>query len=222
MNKILKTFIATTALLSAGIANAAVEVSFDKDLELLVANGEAMGKLAMSPETITLENGPNQLVVRLSKLVSYSGEYKKFRSEPVVVTFDVADTELLVKPSRHIVREQHINGFDKNPSMKIDQAGKSFDAFHQGILLRSSGMMRDHVKELEEYNIAQGFVAEDPRPKLEMKTTSGKAVVPAAVVKVGESNATANGDNALILLQADYLRLPIEQKQAFLRWAQSQ
>lgn len=222
MKKTLKAFIATTALLSAGFASAAVEVSFDKDLELLVANGEATGMLAMSPETMTLKNGPNQLVVRVSKLVSYSGEYKKFRSEPVVLTFDASDTELLVKPSRHIVREQHINGFDKNPSMKIEQSGQSFDAFHQGILLRSTGMMRDHVKELEEYNVAQGFVAVDPRPKLELTTTKEKAVVPAAAVSPANSKFTATGDNALILMQADYLRLSDDQKQTFLQWVKSQ
>ncbi|MCQ1058270.1 DUF2057 family protein [Photobacterium sp. DNB23_23_1] len=217
----LKTFIATTALLSAGIANAAVEVTFDKDLELLVANGESMGLLAKSPESITLDNGANQLVVRVSKLVSYSGEYKKLISEPVVLTFDVEDTELSVGPTRHIVRDHQINGFDKNPVMKIDEGSQSFDSFHQGILLRTSGMMRDYVKELDDYNLAQGFVAKDVRPQLLLTSASGPAVATKPQQIQPEVSLAVN-DNALILLQADYLRLTAEQKQTFLHWAQSQ
>ncbi|MGF1738406.1 DUF2057 family protein [Photobacterium satsumensis] len=225
MKNTLKTFIATTALLSAGIANAAVEVTFDKDLELLVANGESMGLLAKSPESITLDNGANQLVVRVSKLVSYSGEYKKLISEPVVLTFDVEDTELSVGPTRHIVRDHQINGFDKNPEMKIDEGSKSLDTFHQGILLRTSGMMRDYVKELDDYNLTQGFVAKDARPQLILTSASEPAAQQTVATKPQQTQPQITqvaNDNALILMQADYLRLTVEQKQTFLRWAQSQ
>lgn len=223
MNLKLKIWLGIATLLFTASSQAAVNVSFERDIELLAINGEQLGLLSSASSEIELENGPNQLIARVSKLVSYHGEFKKFLSKPVVLTFNVSDTDVHVRASRVIIRDDQIKGFDKNPSLALEMRGKPFTEFHQGILPRGAGLVRDYERELAAYNVEHGFAAEaKPRPSINYVVTVAADSTKQKNAVATVSKSPLSTDNVLILLQADYLRLPADKRAAFLDWAQQQ
>ncbi|AJR09597.1 DUF2057 domain-containing protein [Photobacterium gaetbulicola] len=222
----LKTWLGMAALLMATNSQAAVNVSFDRDVELLAINGKPLGAFSKAPSKIELDDGPNQLITRVSKLVSYNGEFKKFLTQPVVLTFNVSDSDLNVSASRSIIREDQIKGFDKEPSFRIEKAGNYFSEFHQAVLPRGAGIVRDYERELDDYNLEQGFVAaakvQQPTLKYGETTMAVTATTAVATPSARKPSTALSTDQALILLQADFLRLPAEKRAAFIDWVVQQ
>ena len=226
MNNNLKTWLGLAGMLVATNVQAAVNVSFDRDVELLAINGKELGAFTKSPSEIELEDGPNQLITRVSKLVSYNGEFKKFLTKPVVLTFNLSDADLHVSATRTIIRDDQIKGFDKEPSFKIEKEGNGFSDFHQGVLPRGAGIVRDYQRELNDFNVDQGFVAaaKVQQPELTYGETAAAVTATAAVATKAalKPSTPLSADQALILLQADFLRLPAEKRAAFINWAAQQ
>ncbi|PSW11116.1 DUF2057 domain-containing protein [Photobacterium rosenbergii] len=221
MNNNLKKLLGVATLLVAANSQAAVNVSFERDVELLAINGKPLGAFTKSPSNIELEDGPNQLITRVSKLVSYNGEFKKFLTKPVVLTFNQSETDLHISASRSIIREDQIKGFDKEPSFKLEESGVEFSDFHQGVLPRGAGIARDYERELADYNVAHGFVAEARvKPALTYGATTKNATV--VTQSATSSSMSLSDDQSLIILQADFLRLPAEKRAVFIKWAAQQ
>lgn len=218
-----KKWLGMATLLVTTSSQAAVNVSFERDVELLAINGKELGLLSSALSQVELTDGPNQLITRVSKLVSYHGEFKKFQTKPVVLTFNASDADIHVSASRVIIREDQIKGFDDNPSFKLEMNGSLFSDYHQDVLLRGSGIVRDYERELEAYNVDQGFVAET-KVLPNLNYVSAAAIGTATINSVSEAppKKSLSSEQAFILLQADYLRLTADQQQAFLSWAQSQ
>ncbi|WP_413110793.1 DUF2057 family protein [Thaumasiovibrio sp. DFM-14] len=223
MKSKLKTTLAALAVLSAFTVNAAVDVTLHQDLELLAVNGEEVGVTLVSKRSVSLDNGTNQLVVRVSKLISSGGEYTKLRTDPVVVTFDTADKVLQVEPTRVITRNAHLQDFDKAPSVLIKEGESVYTDFHQGVLPRGTSMIRDIAKELENYNIKQGFIANEPKPSIAIKpaiaiTAQSKSVQP-DFTNIPKSNPSTSVTDFTAPMQAMYLQMTAEERKAFLSWA---
>jgi uncharacterized protein YccT (UPF0319 family) len=132
-------------------AQAAINVSMHQDLELLVINGKNVGFTVFGNNKFTLENGQSQIVVRVSKLVIKQGEKEKFKSEPIIVSFDINDANLMISPSRTFMRVEEIQGFDKTPTVIVTKEGLPIDV-EQQLLERGVGISRDYAAELKAQN----------------------------------------------------------------------
>ncbi|MGF1726686.1 YccT family protein [Photobacterium nomapromontoriensis] len=214
-----------------GSANAAVNVEFATGVESMFVNGDKTFNLLESTENVTLDNGLNQVVVRVSKLIEGQGQLEKYRSDPIVLTFSAKDQTVLIKPSQRIINSVDMSNFNANPMMKLtskngDLVDVKIDVLPKNKIGDSSTVFgRNYQKELSAYNLAQGYVIAKPEVVSQPE--------PKAIKLIGASHATVkiptaaekqpvSGSNAMILLQADFIRLSAEQRQAFLKWAKQQ
>ncbi len=214
-------FITALGMMFAGSVNATVGIEIHRDLQVIAINGEEVGLSVSNISELSLENGTNQLVLQLSKLVEDGGGYVKLRSLPFVVTFEAANTDVAIKPTRIILRDNQINGYDRNPKVILDSSKSPILQSHQAILPRGKGLVRNYSKELIEFNQEYGFVAQSKV----IPTISFEHSV--ELPQEGDSGVDTDSkprtqEHDVILLKADYLRLSEVQKRQFLDWAKQQ
>ncbi|MEZ9526036.1 YccT family protein [Enterovibrio norvegicus] len=231
MNKVLKSILVVGALVPF-YASAAVNVTLHKDVEAIIINGEELPLTLMSKNTFSMENGTNQLVVRLSKLIATGSEFDKFKSDPLVITFSSENSDILIKSTRQIDRDAQVKGFKESPSFTLtDQSGNAVSS-DQNVLPQGQGFLRDYEKELARFNKKQGVVLGGAALTASAVAHAGEASVPSNVQKPIESTVItpqkqvsiqpAQGvspENSIILMQADFLRMNQEQQKQFLQWA---
>lgn len=226
-----------------GSAQAAVNVEFATGVESMFVNGEKKLNLLESTEDVTLNNGLNQVVVRVSKLIEGQGQLEKYRSVPIVITFEAQDQTFMIEPSMRLINSVDQSNFDANPSMKLiskngSKVNAKIDVLPKDISGDSSTIFgRDYKKELALYNRSQGYAIATHTPvtaPVEPKTFQVIGGAPNEVVTAPVPVATAvaapvvvqqpavSGNNAMILMQADFLRMSEAQRQAFLKWAKQQ
>ncbi|WP_318457795.1 YccT family protein [Photobacterium leiognathi] len=226
-----KKLLLASAMVMTHSANASVEVSFAPDVETVIVNGNKTLNLLEKTDDLTLNNGLNQIVVRVSKLIQGQGEIEKYRSEPVVITFTANNQTFHIKPDGRIINFVDAKNFNDNPSMEIvTDSGSIFDAKVDVLPRNNLGdssviIGRDYLKDLAYYNQSQGygFAGEKPlvepkkKPKqlVKLKSTT-TAVEPIAVVQSAKIVAAEQE------LKKIYLQLTPEQRKAFLGWAVTQ
>ncbi|MGC9461785.1 YccT family protein, partial [Vibrio genomosp. F10] len=150
--KVMNRMLVVGAMITSFAPMAAVDVTIDRNISAVIANGEEVGFFVLKKSTFEYENGQNQIVVRAAQLVDKQGEKEKFNSHPVVITFDAADTTLKIDIESDITRVEHAEAFNKDPRFVVtDKSGKEIKV-KQDILPASSGISRDYVKELARYN----------------------------------------------------------------------
>ena len=241
MNRI-KKLLLVSAIFSSCHVYANVDIKLHNDLEYLIVNGERVGLIVSKSGSKELDNGVNQIVVRVSKLIGKNAEFEKFNSEPIVLTFNASDVKLSVNPDRIIKRVDTVGDFDKKPSVTvINSKGEKVDV-HQGLLKYQGGFSRDFVKELavynKDHNYQFGFVTIDKPIQTPIITTpvsdSAIILIQADYLRLAlplqnafhawlnEPNRKSSTSNELILIKADYLRLSNKQKQTFLTWVNQQ
>ncbi|WP_163921220.1 DUF2057 domain-containing protein [Photobacterium sp. Alg240-V54] len=229
--KLGKKLLLASAMMMAHSANAAVEVSFAPDVETVIVNGNKTLNLLEKTEDLTLNNGLNQIVVRVSKLIQGQGDLEKYRSEPMVITFTANDQTFHIKPDGRIINFVDAKNFNDNPSMEIITAsGSIFDAKVDALPRNNSGdssviFGRDYLKDLAYYNQSQGYAFAGQAPIIEPKKK------PKQLVKI-ESPATVDEPVAIVQpakmvaaeqeLKNIYSQLTPQQRKAFLGWAVTQ
>ncbi|WP_181314159.1 DUF2057 family protein [Photobacterium phosphoreum] len=227
--KLGKKLLLASAMVMAHGANAAVEVSFTPDVETVIVNGQKTLNLLEKTEDLTLDNGLNQIVVRVSKLVEGQGQLEKYRSEPIVITLTTSDQSFEVQPGARVISSIDVRNFDANPYVKlVTLNGGTIDA-KMDVLPKNkigdSGAIfgRDYLKDLAYYNQSQGyaFAGEEPlvKPKLEPKQLvkiEPKAVQPVAVILPTKLVAAEQE------IKNIYSQLTPQQRKVFLGWAVTQ
>lgn len=154
---LLRRTIATTAIMASFSSLAAVNVEFDVSIEPMLVNGREVDALLSQMTHVELPDGPNQLVVRVSKLIRENGVFTKFKSEPVVMTFDISDADLIVEPGKKFTSVQEVGDFETKPTLKLSyKNGETLNA-HTGVLIRGKGIFRDYSEELAAYNMANDY-----------------------------------------------------------------
>ena len=98
-----------------------------------------------------LEDGKQQIVIRVSKLVIKQGQKEKFKSEPLIISLDLENVDLEIFPERDFLYHKDIKGFDKKPVVLAKVNGKEV-VVQQEILERGAGMTRDYAAELKVQN----------------------------------------------------------------------
>lgn len=231
MKQVLKSILVVGALMPF-VANAEVNVTLHKDVEAVVVNGEEIPMSIMGKSQFSMENGTNQLVIRLSKLIATGSEFEKFKSDPLVVTFSSENTDIFIESTRDITREAQVKGFKQSPSFTLtDQSGNAV-ASQQDVLPQGPGFLRNYEKELVKFNEKHGIAlgvstlavstvasASELNESSHVQTpVETMTVVPQKQVS-NQTMQSISSENAIILLQADFLRMNPEQQKQFLQWA---
>ncbi|USH03150.1 DUF2057 domain-containing protein [Grimontia kaedaensis] len=219
----MKRFFSSVLLLGSLVpftSSAAVFVELDKDVEALVVNGEELPITIVGHRSFDLEDGNNQIVVRVSKLVQKGSEFEKFKSDPIVVTFNTADKDILLSPSQTITKLNDAKKFDEKPSFSLEDKNGTKISSQQAVLPRGPGMIRDYEREVAKFNYKQG-IAVAPNTYA-ASLAAGEQYVqpePVAVQPAKQASAPLSNEQSLILLQADFIRLSAEEQKKFLQWA---
>ncbi|MDA0146913.1 YccT family protein [Vibrio sp. LaRot3] len=180
--KVIKALLAIGVLTASFNSQAKVGLNFDDEISPQLINMEETGYWLFDMPVFEVENGTNQIVFRLSKLINTaSGSNDKFNSDAFVITFDAEDTTLLLKPAVKVTRQVHADQFNENPQVRlVDANGNNID-FKIDTLPPILGIGRDYKKELVRYNKNNGLITEVAQ--------SEKNNAPFETAKSVESNA---------------------------------
>lgn len=199
-----------SVLLSVSTAHAATNVNLGKDIQLIATNGEAVGIRLFSKRQLELDNGLNQVVVRVAKLVRQSnGEFEKFNSEPVVITFEAIDQSLSLDVNTTINTTADANEFNKAPKFLLTSQNQPI-AFEQDILPRGAGITRDYEKEIVSYNSQRN---------IPIKKANIDSVFALDNVNTYTESGLNESSESLKMIKNKYKTLSDQEKKAFLSWA---
>ena len=192
-------------LVSASFQSAAdVKIDLNQDVQPVVINGDELGFSLTSKKEFNLDNGPNQIVVQIEKLVQNRGEYEKYNSVPVVITLDQSDTSLTISPSAKIITTEDAKQFEKQPKFIIKNEHNDVIKVKQDRLEALDSFTRDYGKELAAYNKANNIAL------------AGAASVSATAVTLKEDIKTSKPQE---MVEYWYNEADQSQKQAFSSWA---
>ncbi|TVO37631.1 DUF2057 domain-containing protein [Vibrio algivorus] len=180
-----------------------VKIGLNQDVQPVVINGDELGFSLTSKKEFNLENGQNQIVVQIEKLVQNRGEYEKYNSVPVVITLEQADTSLTISPSSKIATTEDAKQFDKQPKFTVKNANNDVVNVQQDRLEALGGFTRDYEKELAAYNEANNIV-------LAGATSVSTTVAAKADVKISKPQE---------MVEYWYQEAEQSEKEAFSSWA---
>ncbi|MFL7865518.1 YccT family protein [Vibrio cincinnatiensis] len=201
------------SMLCSGVAAAAVQVNLSKDVELLAVNGEAIGLRLIKKNTLKLDDGLNQCVVRISKLVrQMNGEFEKFNSDPVIITFKAQDQSIHLSPKEDISTSVDAEAFNQYPHFII-QSSVSGLKVEQELLPRGPGITRDYEKEIIRFNSQRNISLKKQsiESQFSEQQHSKNDIMPISEFSDGSHT-----------LKEQFLTLSEEERKAFLSWAVSQ
>ncbi len=207
-------------LLLSAHSQAAVNVQLSHDIEAVVINGESSFSFFGNDKNLELPNGVNQLVVRVSKLIQGQGNPEKYRSEPMIVTFEAKDSEVKLASGQRILNSTDGENFNDAPSLTVtDENGSplavKFDVLKRGGKFDTSAMFsRNYAKEVALYNQKNGYSfvqGVEPIQDFAQLNTTDVDASPKTLVTLDKNS-----------LKALYLQLPTEKRKAFLQWAIAQ
>ncbi|WP_418113959.1 DUF2057 family protein [Vibrio scophthalmi] len=189
--KVMKTLLAIGVMTASFAPHAEVGLNFHRDLSPIIVNGEEMGYSLFSSSTQTLENGNNQIVFRMAKLIeSNGGEREKFNSHAFVLSFDAEDIDLRLEPDMRVLRENQGMEFNNNPKVKLVDESGSYVDFTIDRLPAGDGLMRNYAKDLAHYNkthgINTGNIAEGSVAQVDAAVVATVPSVKVVTVKTGE------------------------------------
>lgn len=190
-------------------ATAAVEVKLAADISAIVVNGEESGFRINPLSNLTLDDGTQQLVVRVSKLVMGQGGYEKFNSNPLVLTFSATNQRLALDIGKPITTAAQAQAFDAAPQLSLTEisSGKTIEVL-QAELPRLQGISRDYVKELNAYNKQHNLM-----PMAQTVT------LPAAQATTATVATQASAPTTLTMVQYLYSEATSAEQQEFANWA---
>lgn len=210
LNKLL----AVSCSLIAPLTFADVNIDIPRDVQILVINGEDAGYSSFGfdyKDNLQLNDGINQIVFRISKVVNESGNKStKFKSKPLVATFESSDSQLgLEVPDLKTL--QSGSDFDSNPNFEISTKSGKLEYFKQGQLRTLATFGSDFVQATENFNKSS-----EPASLAHLVSTSiqSSKVTAPLPEKTTSSNEKVNTDLKSLFLNKSY-----QEKQEFLSWA---
>lgn len=207
----LKSTIFLGACLVSSSALADVIIDLPKDVQILVVNGEDAGYSSFGfdyKENLTLNDGLNQVVFRVSKVVIESGNKStKFKSKPLVATFDSQNSHLAITLP-NIKNLQAGYDFDSDPSFDLVAKKGQLDYFEKGQLRTLSTFGADFVQATANFNKSS--------EKASVANFSQQQVVTEVKREGNVKIAQSTSDDQLKLL---FLNKTPQEKQDFLSWA---
>ncbi|EOX3349114.1 DUF2057 family protein [Vibrio cholerae] len=130
-----------------------VTVNIDRDLQILAINGVEPDLSFGHTSELVLPNGLNQLLVRIEKVIQYSGTQNKYKSPAIVLSFAQENSQVFLKPTSLIKDETSAKNFDRKPGVVLTNASKQSVEFQQDVLVaKGFSPFRNYEKELYHYN----------------------------------------------------------------------
>ncbi|WP_412498164.1 DUF2057 family protein [Vibrio furnissii] len=204
-------FVSLLAVSTGSYAN--IDVTFDRDIQLLAVNGESEGVTFGHLSELTLESGVNQLLVRAERVIQMSGKKNKYKSPLMVVKITGEEGKINIAPQTVIRNEDNAREFDRHPALAVEVLGGQLDVQQDFIPGRTFGLMGDYGKELANFNRTDSVAA------ISMSRHEQNQIQ--KIVKEIEQDSAAP---KLERLKTFYqgLNLSEEERKAFLSWAVSQ
>nr|WP_253649383.1 DUF2057 family protein [Vibrio tubiashii] len=203
----------------------AAELIPEKGVSVLYINQqEAESKLGGN----TINEGFNQVVVRMDKELGRGSKAEVFTSKPFVLNLEVSGDEVRIgHPVARSVREAELAFKDFNPKWKVEQDGKAL-SYDQEVLKGKSGLFPylGMSSLIEKHNSQRGIYFNNGQlidKPVEAQAIAVAATTTAAVTstssKVEKTSpakpvATSNVEQ----LKAWYLKSSKEERKAFRRW----
>ena len=211
----MKKVVILSSLLAAGFslpAIADVKVELSPELTLLAVNGsEDFGeKWYSNTREVNLDDGDNQILVRVEKLIPQAGDWAKFNSKPMVVSFNANNETVKLSPAFKIDGIQAQNAFEKDPKLDLStQSGDNVN-FNFAVLPGSYSVLTGYEKALTAYNSKQ-----ENTEFLPTQTQSA----PVANTTIQNVIQSLSGNVEFSAVQSDFLSLSDIERKKFLQWA---
>ena len=211
----MKKIVILSSLLAAGFtlpAMADVKVELSPDLTLLAINGsEDFGeKWYSNTREINLNDGDNQILVRVEKLIPQAGDWAKFNSKPMVVSFNANDEKVKLSPAFKIDGIQAQNAFEKTPKLDLITDSNQAINFNFAVLPGSYSILTGYEKALAAYNSKQGNSEYLSTP---IHSDSVPVITTEKVIQPSNQKAIYSS------VQSDFLSLSDVERKKFLQWA---
>ena len=185
----IKTLLVVTTMMTSFAPYADVGLNFHRDISPIIVQGEEIGYSLFAKSVYQLENGNNQIVFRMAKLIeSNGGDREKFNSHAFVLNFDADDIDVRLESEVNVLRENQAIEFNRNPNVVlVDEGGNHID-FTIDRLPAGDALMRDYLKDLAHYNKTQGITAgnQNELEVAQFVTTAETPAVKVVTVNTGE------------------------------------
>ncbi|MGR5305027.1 YccT family protein [Vibrio mediterranei] len=152
--RLTKTLLASL-ILAPSLAYSSVTIDVPSGIQLLTVNGKDAGYSNFgfdSKDNIVLDNGVNQLVFRISKIVMETGSDKtKFKSQPLVAMFDAKDKDISISVPNIKTLQQGME-FNSKPTFELVSDSKALVGVKKDQLGLTFSLTADMAQEVKDYN----------------------------------------------------------------------
>ena len=200
-------------MLAPTLAYSSVTLNVPVDIQMLTVNGQDVGFSSFGfdhKETVTLDDGVNQVVFRISKVVADGGSKgTKYTSIPMVATFESSDSNLFIEVPKLTTLSQG-SQFNDEPTFSITDGNQPIPGLRKGKINAGLKFFADIVAEVERFNRSdepaslKHFQIDQPA-----KTT----------IAVAATTASYSESPDIEKFKKDFANFSKEEKQAFLSWA---
>ncbi|NOH81324.1 DUF2057 domain-containing protein [Vibrio sp. RE86] len=206
MNK----FLGVIALgLMSTLASAQVTIQTDNRVDILAVNQEINTTPKKAKGDLKIENGVNQLLIRVTAMVDGNGGKKKFNSLPMVVKFEANNQTLKFETPFAIRDERGVRKFEKQPTVKVTSNGNDVPVEIELVYDQTFALIKDYDEMLEQYNLAGGVAAINVVEPAIQPTSDQRQ----SANKTQSSSAVSKG------IQGEFLQMTPAQRQEFISWA---
>ncbi|MGF1696957.1 DUF2057 domain-containing protein [Vibrio lamellibrachiae] len=196
-------------------AHAKTTIQTDSRVEILAVNQEINQIANKGKGDLQIENGQNQLLVRVTAMIDTNGGKEKFNSSPLVVTFDVSDETLLLETPFAIRDQRAVNKYTANPTLKITSNGQEISASTDVITNETFALIKDYDAMLASYNQSNGVAAITTSAAVTAASTPKPVTLPEIEAPKKQTNPVVKPSS----LQTDFLAMTPDQRQEFVSWA---
>ncbi|WP_070968719.1 DUF2057 domain-containing protein [Vibrio sonorensis] len=203
-----KITLALTFLILSTSAWANITIQTDSRVEILAVNQEINNVPKKGAGDLKIENGINQILVRVTSMVDGNGGKSKFNSNPIVLVFEANDETLTLESPFAIRSERDVERFNNNVDVKISSRGQEVSKKLDVIIDKSFGIFKDYDAMLVEYNLSGSPASIAPKSTLKKEATT--RVTDDTPAEVAQS---------LFNMEQGFLEMTPEQRQEFVSWA---
>ncbi|WP_260259128.1 YccT family protein [Vibrio intestinalis] len=209
--KVMKTLLAIGVMTASFAPHAEVGLNFHHELAPIIIDGEEQGFANFTSDSdFTLDNGTNQIVFRMEKLIDGQGDREKFNSHAFVLSFTAKDTQVSLKPTMRVLRTTQAQAFNQDPKVAlVDKNGKHLD-FTLDVLPPSNAIMRDYTAELASFNKEHGITVQSKNTAQIVAQTA--SIAPSLAVEPNEIGPES-------MIQYWLKKASTEESETFVNWA---
>ncbi|RTZ15653.1 DUF2057 domain-containing protein [Vibrio aquaticus] len=210
----MKRYLSLVTMLFVTSATAAT-IEPKNDLEILFIDGV---KVEEKRESVDIQPGLVQLVVKYTKKLKDSGKDRVYDSAPYVVNLDAPDADLTISGPKLFSYSQANTHFKKDPEWKVETESGQAIEYTQEVLDRGDGIFPyyDMPKLVREHNEKRGLVVGSGAALAATAQDANATVV--EVAETGEKTVVQLDTSNLDQLKAWYLKSSKEDRKEFRRW----